>query len=107
MTRGAGKQRGEEQRDLKREKGAGATQCITQLARTFNISTVANPPSYARSHGGALSGSAPGTGLFTSTLQQLPVEDPITAASTAGSSPRFWPSSIASAVTICWTPRTS
>lgn len=73
---------------------------VRQAFHTFSINAVAKPPSYPRSHGGNLSGSADGTGLFTEIDQQFPVDDPITLLNTAGSSPSFCPIIIASATTI-------
>jgi hypothetical protein len=70
----------------------------------FIINAVAKPPSKPRSHGGDLSGNAPGTGLFTLDDQHAPVELLMTPANTAGSNPSRCPSSMASATTICSTP---
>lgn len=78
------------------------TSPFTPLA--FIINAVAKPPSKPRSHGGDLSGNAPGTGLFTLDDQHAPVELLMTPANTEGSNPSRCPSSMASATTICSTP---
>lgn len=65
---------------------------------------VAKPPSKSRSLGGDAPGNAAGTGLLTDEDQHAPVELLMTSARTSGRTPMRWPSSIASAVTICSTP---